>query len=133
MQAGEEGRTRNVLIDVQRPDVVADGLPEDPVQAGEDIEEPHDEEAKAEPGESKDTEMKGGSQEGAKNDEDKANGGKAKEEPPPFEMLDSMKGRLLRFTLEEGELETIPTGRQLKDGFPEDSGVVYVDQVSFFL
>lgn len=52
-----------------------------------------------------------------------------KKEDAPFELLDSMKGRLLRFELEVGDIGDIPTGRSLKDSFPEDCGLQYVDQV----
>jgi hypothetical protein len=136
LQAAADGTSgRHGLVDVERPELTADGLPEDPAQEGDDKEEPHDDEAKAEPDagedaaavtdEKKDVGVESPSFKGD-NQEEKANGaGDAKE----FEMTDEMKGRLLRFTLEEGELETIPTGRSLRDALPEDMGVMYVDQV----
>lgn len=54
-----------------------------------------------------------------------------KKQEVPFELLDSMKDRLLRFELEVGSMNDIPTGRSLKDSFPEDAGVVFVDQVRY--
>lgn len=96
---------------------------------GGEKEEPHDEEAQpaadaaGAKDEKKDAAMESPAKEKGGSDQEKA------KEPAPFAMQDSMKGRLLRFTLEEGELENIPTGRSLRDSFPEDSGVVFVDQV----
>lgn len=115
---------------------MTDGLPPDPVQKEEDAkEEPHDEEAKAAPGavdEKKGDDMKSPANEEGNNEGEKNGNAQEdikKEAAAPFELLDDMKGRLLRFELTEGELASIPTGRNLKDDFPEDSGVVFVDQV----
>lgn len=124
MQPVEEGGTKGKTMEVDRPVLLADGLPEDP----EPAEEVKEEQDKANAGGDADAKK---SDDGAEDKADKQEK-KASEdgaEKKPFEFLDTMKGRLLRFTLEEGEMETLPTGRKLKDSFPKDSGVIFVDQV----
>jgi hypothetical protein len=149
LQAAGDGGSRYALVDVERPELTADGLPEDPAQEDDDKEEPPDDEVPTEPGadadkvtdEKNDADMetetaKGDNQEEKDEKEEKKEAEEEKEEnkngakaAKEFEMTEEMKGRLLRFTLVEGELEDIPTGRSMRDSLPEDMGVVYVDQV----
>ena len=124
MQPVEEGGTKGQNLEIERPELLADGLPEDPEPTEEEKEAKEKEDAAGD-ADNKKSDDAGNN----KDDKQEKKAGEDGAEKAPFEFLDTMKGRLLRFTLEEGEMETLPTGRKLKDSFPQDSGVMYVDQV----